>query len=507
MCGIAVVNGNLNKSNKIIYEMIDKIKHRGPDEKGFLKIFPNTLLGHTRLSIIDIKSGKQPITNEKGNLAIVFNGEIYNFKELRRNLVNKHKFKTQSDTEVILHLYEEYGEECFSLLEGMFAIVIAGPKGLIIARDPLGIKPLYYGTKNKNFYVASELKQFPLPMDTIYSLPAGSYMVNSKIKKFVSPLDSSEQIYDLDIKEIKKHLKILIEEAVEKRLVADVPVGVFLSGGFDSSLVASIMKKYRKKIHSFTAGMENAPDILRAKEMANYLKTDHHQLVYTKKDMEKALEKVIYHLESFDAPIVRSSIPMYFISKVASQYVKVVLSGEGADELFAGYSYLENLKGVKLRKELNKAIKALEKTNLQRADRIGMAFALEVRVPFLDYRLLKFSLRIPYKFLEFGNGKMEKHLLRETFKNHLPEKILKRKKMKFSIGAGSFSQFFDFCSNKIKDTEFIRNRHLEDGFVLRSKEEYFYYKIFKEIYNNKIPLKIIGRTVDKSAGTEREKIG
>lgn len=506
MCGIVAVWGNSKTNKKVVFEMLSKINHRGPDEIGFCQIGSKAFLGHTRLSIIDLKSGKQPIFNQEKTLAIIFNGEIYNFKELQKKLKTKYILNTKSDTEVLLYLYEELGEDCFQFLEGMFALMIAGEKGFLLARDPLGIKPLYYGMKGKQFLIASELKAFPFPMDQLFSLPPGSYMVNGEIKRFANPLESSQQLYDLDKKTVKARLKSLLEEAVEKRLVADVPVGVFLSGGFDSSLVASIMQRRLKTIHSFTAGMKGAPDIEMAKEMADFLGTKHHQLFYSKMDMEKAIEKVIYHLESFDAPLVRSSIPMYFISKVASENVKVVLSGEGADELFAGYAYLKKFRGKKLREELNRIIIALNNTNLQRADRISMAHGLEVRVPFLDYKLLKFSLRLNIKFLEFGGNLKEKHLLRETFRDYLPEKIRKRKKMKFSVGAGSFQEFFNSCEEKISDSEFRKHRKLKDGSFLRSKEEYYYYKIYNDIFGNKIPLNLIGRTVDRTAGTEIENV-
>ncbi len=504
MCGIAGIFGKGEIEKKEITRMLSKLRHRGPDERDVLKVSPIGWLGHTRLSIIDLKKGKQPISNEDGKVAIVFNGEIYNFKKLRKELEPRHKFKTESDAEVVLHLYEDFGEESFKMLDGMFAILMTGPKNFILVRDPIGIKPLYYGNKGNRIYVASELKAFPHPMDGIKSLKPGHYMIGGETKLFENILDSSIQIYDLNTEKIKSDLIFLLEEAVNKRLIADVPVGVFLSGGFDSSLVASIMKKKIKCLHSFTAGMKDAPDLKMASELADFLKTEHHQLIYNKREMLKALPEVIYHLESFDSPIIRSAIPMYFISKIASEYVKVTLSGEGADELFAGYSYLKRFKGNRLRKELNKVIRSLENTNLQRGDRIAMAFGLEVRVPFLDKRLLKYTLRIPPSLLESGANRQEKHLLRETFKNYLPETVLKRHKMKFSIGAGSSDQLFEESRKRITDKEFENNKMLPDGSLLRSKEEYYYYKIFKDIFGDTIPLNLVGRTVDKSAGTEKE---
>ncbi len=506
LCGIAGIFGNGKIEKKEITRMISKLRHRGPDEREVLWVPPIGWVGHTRLSIIDLKSGKQPISNEDGKITIVFNGEIYNFKKLRKELKLLHNFKTNSDTEVILHLYEDYGEECLKMLDGMFAIIMVGQKDFILARDPLGIKPLYYGKKEEKVYVTSEIKAFPHPMDEIKSLKPGHYLIGGETKLFEDILASSKQIYDLNEEQIKSDLIFILENAVSKRLVADVPIGVFLSGGFDSSLVASIMKKKVKYLHSFTAGMRDAPDLKMALEIANFLKTKHHQLIFNKMEMMKVLPDVIYHLESFDAPIIRSAIPMYFISKVASEYVKVAMSGEGADELFAGYSYLKKFKGHRLRSELNKIIRSLEKTNLQRGDRVAMAFGLEVRVPFLDKKLVKYTLRIPPTLLESGAKRQEKHLLRETFKNYLPASVFKRPKMKFSIGAGSSNQLFEESNKRITDKEFESNKKLSDGSLLRSKEEYYYYKVFKDIFGDTIPLDLIGRTVDQNAGTEKENV-
>ncbi len=196
---------------------------------------------------------------------------------------------------------------------------------------------------------------------------------------------------------------------------------------------------------------------------------------------------------------------MYFVSKLVSRHVKVILSGEGADELFAGYSYLEPMKGKRLRRELDRMILALQDTNLQRADRISMAHGLETRVPFLDYELVRYSRRIPVQYLEHRTDRQEKWLLREAFKESLPERILRRPKMKFSVGAGSADAIFRECADKIKESDFQKNRRLPDGSTLRSREEFFYYKIFRGLFGDRLPLELVGRTVDRSAGTERER--
>lgn len=485
--------------------MIKAMYHRGPDESGILRLGDSTL-GHARLSIIDLKSGKQPIQNEIGTLAITFNGEVYNFRELKKELAARHMFTSRTDTEVILHLFEDYREDAFPMLDGMFAMVIAGREGFVAARDPLGIKPLYIGKKEGVVQVASEMKAMPRGTENMYALPAGHFTVDgNKPRRFCSPLDAAPRFHNTPEKEISEGLKTLVERAVMKRLIADVPVGVYLSGGLDSSLVASIMRGSVERLHSFTAGMKDSPDIIKAREVAAYLGTKHYELLYTRQEMKKSLEEVIWHLESFDAPLVRSAIPMYFVSRLAARHVKVILSGEGADELFAGYSYFGKFRGTKLRREMNKAITALQDTNLQRADRISMAHSLEARVPFLDYRLLRYSLGITEELLEHRQGRKEKQLLRDAFRGYLPEEILNRPKMKFSAGAGSSEELFDEYSAKISDPEFRQNRRLPDKTLLRSKEEYYYYRTFRDLFGEKIPLHLVGRTVDSSAATGRDR--
>lgn len=505
MCGIAAAFGKAAEGRAQVKNMLKMIRHRGPDESGVFSL-GSSVLGHARLSIIDLKTGRQPITNESGDLAISFNGEVYNFMNLKRELAGKHRFSTRTDTEVILHLFEERREDSLPLLDGMFSFVIAGPEGFIAARDPLGIKPLYIGSRDGLVLLASEMKAFPEGMEKMESVPAGHYTVNGgKPKKFCSPLKSADVIQKKSRTEVKKDIKTLLEKAVVKRLIADVPVGVYLSGGLDSSLVASIMRKKVKELHSFTAGMKDSPDILKARQVARHLGTRHHELIYTKADMKKALEEVIWHLESFDAPLVRSAIPMFFVSSLAAEHVKVILSGEGADELFAGYSYLSKYRGPRLRKEMNRAIASLQDTNLQRADRISMAHGLEARVPFLDYRLLRYSLGIPPEYLERSEGAQEKQLLREAFEGSLPGDILFRPKMKFSVGAGSSEELFRECSEKVQDREFAARKKLAGGPPLRSKEEYHYHEVFRNLFGDRIPAGLVGRTVDRSAGTERER--
>ena len=497
MCGIVVKMGGEGEVK--MEKMLKKIKHRGPDGSGVMQMWDSTL-GHVRLSILDVQGGAQPMSNERGDLAVSFNGEIYNYLDFRRDLEKRHKFHTRSDTEVLLHLYEEIQEDMLDQLDGMFAIALAGPQGLLLARDPVGIKPLYYGRRGNQFIAASELKAFP-KMDEIKMLPAGYAMfVGDEPWRFARRFPPQKSLIAPPLEEVLAEVRRRLDHAVVKRLMSDVPVGVYLSGGLDSSLVAALMRPHTVRLHSFTAGMEGAPDLIAARNMARYLDTEHHELIYTAEDVQNAIPDVIRALESYDAPLVRSAVPMYFVSKLAAQYVKVVLSGEGADELFAGYSYLGRIQDRKrLRKELADITLRLQDTNLQRADRISMACSLEARVPFLDLDLIRYVSRLPIEYLEQKPGRPEKWLLRKACQGLLPNNILDRKKMKFSEGAGSAEVIADLVSKTISQDTFEREKRVEDGLVLRSPEELYYYRIWRQVMEPHITPDLVGRTLDRTA--------
>lgn len=500
MCGIAVMMGAQGEVK--MEEMLKRIKHRGPDGTGTLRM-GDTFLGHVRLSILDVQGGAQPMTNEKGDLALSFNGEIYNYLDFRQDLENRHKFQTRSDSEVLLHLYEEEHEDMLSRLDGMFAIALAGSHGLLLARDPIGIKPLYYGYKDNLFIAASELKAFP-EMDEIKMLPAGYAMyAGEEPWCFTKPFPPHNPLLTPSTDEVLKEIRRRLDNAVEKRLMSDVPVGVYLSGGLDSSLIAALMRPHTVNLHSFTAGMEGAPDLESARNVARFLDTEHHELVYTAEDVENAIPEVIRALESFDAPLVRSAVPMYFVSKLAARFVKVVLSGEGADELFAGYSYLGQIKDRKrLRKELADITLRLQDTNLQRADRVSMAHGLEARVPFLDIDLVRYVSRLPVNLLEQRSDRPEKWLLREACRGLLPPKILDRKKMKFSEGAGSSEVIAKLVKKTISQSKFEKEKEINPGLILRSPEELYYFRIWREVMEPHITPELVGRTLDRTAASE-----
>ena len=484
MCGIVVVEWKCLPGE--MEKMLLSIKYRGPDDTGTY-IKDNIALGQVRLSIIDVKGGHQPIFNEDRTKCIVFNGEIYNHKELRAKLKNKHVFSTKTDTEVILHLYEEEGPDCIKKLDGMFAFAIYDNGKLFIGRDRIGIKPLYFGTNKETIYFASEIKALLDCERVSVFLPGYYYISKEGFTKYYELPDKVS--ISADIKVITAMVERLLEKAVQKRLMSDVPIGVFLSGGVDSSIIAALMKKNIENLDSFTVGMKGADDLYYSKLVADNLKTKHNELIYTREDMLKVLPEVIYHLESFDAPLVRSAIPSYFLAKLAGEQVKVVLAGEGADELFSGYKYLGKIQEKKdLDLELRKITGNLHQTNLQRVDRMTMAHSVEGRVPFLDSEFLSYVISIPVE-LKQRHDKQEKWILREAFNEYLPIIITNRPKQKFSDGAGSMELLKEYAEKKITDSDFKK----ENNSRVRTKEELLYYRIFKERLPDKV-MQCFGKT-------------
>jgi asparagine synthase (glutamine-hydrolysing) len=478
MCGIAGIFGG-SESIPTLDAMLEKLKHRGPDDIGTYHS-EEVALAHARLSIIDVERGKQPIFNEDETMCIVFNGEIYNCPELRQRLSGRHSFKTNTDTEVILHLYEELGEECVRDLNGDFAFAIYSSDGLFLARDPLGIKPLYISRHDGLTYFASEMKALLGIVPVFEEFPAGhSYHSEHGFKKYFTI--PASQVTPMTIEEVRDGIRFRLETAVQRQLMSDVPLGVFLSGGLDSSIIAAIARRHIPDLNTFSVGMPGSEDRRYAHMVSEYLETRHHEHEYTLDEMLSVLPEVIYHLESYDAALVRSAIPNYFLARLASKHVKVVLSGEGADELFSGYHYLKEIGHSKLHKELVDITNALHNTNLQRTDRMTMAHGIEGRVPFLDVDLVRFAFTIPVD-LKLGPDDTEKWILREAFKEYLPDEIVYRRKSKFSEGCGSSLAMKHVADERISDREFERSATLPNGSRLSNKEELMYYRIFREFY-------------------------
>jgi asparagine synthase (glutamine-hydrolysing) len=494
MCGIAGVFQQ--PANQVVRTMVKSISHRGPDGHGVMDI-PNGTLGHTRLAILDVAGGHQPMDHKE--TTIVFNGEIYNYRELKRKHLANFHVKTHSDTEVLIHLYRKFGPECVELLDGMFAFAIRHNGEIFLARDPIGIKPLYYGTSKdeKHFFFASEIKALVGLVENVKEFPAGHWYHSQlgwhkyyQLEKTIRPFDGTEN-------EALPAIKSTIREAVYKRLLADVPVGVSLSGGLDSSIVTTLAREETEELHSFAVGVQGSPDLTAARYLASYLDTIHHEYVYGAQDMVEALPNVLYHLESFDPALVRSAIPNYFLAKLASEHVKVILTGEGADEVYAGYDYLSEYESSDdLQGEMLYITTALHNTNLQRADRMSMAFGLEARVPFLDVQSISVAMGIPASW-KLHSGRTPKALLRQSFSDDLPAEIVNRPKAKFSKGAGSSELIAQQAVEKISDQEFVceRKRLRNDwNYSLQNKEALYYYRILHGFYDDQWILPTMGNS-------------
>ncbi|MFN4218022.1 MAG: asparagine synthase B [Candidatus Bipolaricaulia bacterium] len=489
MCGIAgyfALERGASPAQISVETMLERLRHRGPDDSGVWQS-KRAALGHTRLSIIDVPGGRQPIANEDGSIQIVYNGEIYNFPTLRAALAHRHQLRTRTDTEVVVHTYEEHGPECVKLFDGMFAFALIDGDELLLARDPLGVKPLYYAFADGRLYFASEIKALVPVTEDIHEFPPGHWF-HSKLgwRKYFHlrqpPVGEREAHAQRDWLALVREA---LSAAVTKRLISDVPVGVFLSGGLDSSLVAALMREHIPELHSFSVGTPAGQDPIYARKVAQHLGTVHHEYIYTEAEMLQILPKVIYHLESFDFALVRSAIANYFVARLAKDFVKVVLVGEGADELFGGYHYLKEISDEEqLHQELLTITSKLHNSNLQRVDRMTMAHGIEGREPYLDLDLVRVAFALPPQLKRFRG--IEKYILRKAFEGFVPDEILWREKEKFSRGAGLASVFAEIAEREISDREFERECHLFDTLTLRSKEELYYYRIWRRFFPDSV---------------------
>jgi asparagine synthase (glutamine-hydrolysing) len=517
MCGIAGCFGV--QDTKTVNRMLDALPHRGPDDRG-IHTFGSGVFGHTRLSIVDVAKGHQPILADGGRKGIICNGEIYNFRNLREKLVFKYPFTTNSDTEVILHLYKEKGPECVEELDGMFAFALFDGDDFMLARDPIGIKPLYYGYVDDKMYFASELGAMTLAgVEEAHEFPAGYYY---------TPGQGFVQYYE--IPEIQDHLLTGVEEtckliretfiqAVRKRLVADkeIHVGSFCSGGIDSSLVAAIAADDIPHLHTFVVGMkdesgEESDDLKASRIAAAHIGSTHHELIFTAEQYYEALPIVIKKLESYDPSLVRCAVPCYFTCKLAADYVTVVLTGEGADELFAGYHYMKHYPEDLLNKEARRCIGNLHNINLQRADRMGMYFSLELRVPFLDVAMIDLSMKIPPELKiresEKVGDKIEKWILRKAFEDtsYLPDEILWRCKVQYTQGAGCEDLGEKLAESEVSEDEFQRIKAENPRATINSREAAYYFKIFRQFHPQDSILGSIGIWTGFDFAEEREKV-
>ena len=487
MCGIAGIWG---QSDPVpVRRMLDTLSHRGPDDQG-VYASPAGLgaLGHRRLSIIDPQGGHQPIFDAGGTRALIANGEIYNFPQLRPELAQRYAFSTASDSEAILHLYDAHGLDAVQHLEGMYAFAIAAGDRLVLARDPIGIKPLYYGQRGGALLFASELKALAGQCDSVREFPPGAcYASDSGFATFYH-LPDAPPIEDAAATYIQE-LRTTLEWAVGTHLMSDVPLGVFLSGGLDSSIIAALTRKHIANLHSFAVGVEGSPDLQAARVVARHIGTQHHEYIMTAAEVLAKLPEIIYYLESFDQDLVRSAIPCYFTSRLAAQYVKVILTGEGADELFAGYSYHKRIADhATLQRELRRSITTLHNINLQRVDRMTMAHAIEGRVPFLDLRMVELGQRIPAALKLPDARAQEKWILRKAFEDLLPHAIVWRPKAQFDEGSGAASLLPRILSQLMSEEQAQEYRRHHPDVYLRSAEECYYHRLMLDVFEHPAPI-------------------
>ncbi len=494
MCGILAIIGK-GKDEQLVKELSKRMSHRGPDESDIHVTENGHVLSHERLSIIDLHSGRQPLQG-CDTAWMVHNGEIYNHQELRDTILKDHVFRSKSDSEVIVHLYEKLGYNFVHLLDGDFAFVVVDGDDYIAGRDPLGVKPLYYGVDERGrMYFASEMKPIADQCRTFSTFPPGHYYTaKTGFVKYYTPEYENFKVCDAEVDYTA--LRTSLIEATRKRLMSDVPIGVLLSGGLDSSLTSSIaarlFKEKGKELHSFAIGLDaDAPDAKAARKVAEFLGTNHQEIHVTIEQGIDLLDKLIWHLETYDVTSVRASTPMYFLSKaITDMGIKVVLSGEGADEIFGGYLYFRNAPSTEgFTKETIERVQKLFTADLLRADKSTMAHGLETRVPFLDKAFLDVAMKIKgeEKQPKTYDGK-EKYILRKAFDTpedpYLPDEVLWRQKEQFSDGVGYswIDALIDYCATQVTDAQMEQVATLFPYNTPATKEAYFYRTIFHKYY-------------------------
>ncbi|KAF1820521.1 glutamine-hydrolyzing asparagine synthase [Dissoconium aciculare CBS 342.82] len=505
MCGVFGCHRhpNVHQFRPTALRMARAIRHRGPDWTGTYTQ-NNSILVHERLAIIGIENGAQPLTNADQSVAAIVNGEIYNHRELRKSFEGLYEFQTNSDSEVIIPLYLKYGLHMAEHLDGIFSIILYDRNldRLIAARDPIGVISLYQGldtTSPDSVYFASELKSLHPVCDHIAPFPPG-HMYDSltgSMTQYYRPQWLSNADFVPTTPTDYKLLRSLLSKAVERQLMSEAPSGVLLSGGLDSSLIASIAQRMTserggERLHSFSIGLENAPDLAAAQKAAEYIGTKHHTFTFTVEEGLEAISDVIHHLETFDVTTIRASTPMYLLSRrIKALGIKMVLSGEGSDEMFGGYLYFHNAPDShSFQLELSRRIQNLHLADCLRANKSTAAWGVEARVPFLDTNFLDAVMEIDPADKMIKPGRMEKYILRKAFdtsdepdvKPFLPDSILWRQKEQFSDGVGY--NWIDGIKDRaalVVTDEMMRNPKPEwKSDVPDTKEAYWFRCMFDE---------------------------
>ncbi|MDY2587549.1 asparagine synthase B [Winogradskyella aquimaris] len=502
MCGIVCAFDIKQKPEDLrpqVLEMAKSIRHRGPDWSGIYSD-EKVIMAHERLAIVDPASGKQPLFSEDKKLILAANGEIYNHKTLRAQFPD-YKFQTESDCEVILALYKEKGHDFVDEMNGIFGFAIYDVEKdeYFIARDHMGIIPLYMGwDKHGTFYVGSELKVLEGVCTKIELFPPGHYM-SSRDGELVQWYKRDWEDFDAvkDNETSVAQVRQALEDAVHRQLMSDVPYGVLLSGGLDSSVTSAIAKKYSKRrieaddkeqawwpqLHSFSVGLEGSPDLVAARKVADHIGTVHHEIKFTIQEGLDAIKDVIYQLETYDITTIRASTPMYLMARVIkSMGIKMVLSGEGADELFGGYLYFHKAPNAKeFHEETVRKLSKLHMYDCLRANKSLAAWGIEGRVPFLDKEFMDVAMRLNPEDKMIKDGRIEKWVVRKAFEDMLPESVAWRQKEQFSDGVGySWIDTLKALVNEEVTDEQMANAHFRFPIQTpQNKEEYYYRTIFE----------------------------
>ncbi len=531
MCGFVgmfEINQDSGKYRDRVLSMSRKIRHRGPDWSG-IYTGSDAIISHERLSIVDPLSGKQPLYSPDGKLVLAANGEIYNHQKIRERFRGRYDFQTKSDCEVILALYKEKGPDFLEDLNGIFAFCLydADRDAYLVARDHIGIIPLYQGwDADGHYYVASELKALECVCTTITEFMPGTY--------FYSLTGETRKWYTRDwedfcnVKDNPSSVEAVregLEAAVKRQMMSDVPYGVLLSGGLDSSVIAAVTAKYAQnrietggkeeawwpRLHSFAIGLEGSPDLIAARKAAEYIGTVHHEVHFTIQEALDALDDVIYHLETYDITTVRAATPMFLLARVIkSMGIKMVLSGEGSDELFGGYLYFHKAPNAKeFHEETVRKLSKLHLYDCLRANKALAAWGVEGRVPFLDKEFIDIAMRqnpeVKMSRDRDGNPRIEKWIVREAFKDYLPSEIVWRQKEQFSDGVGYswIDTLKEMTDKAVSDSQFAMAEMRFPINTPATKEEYYYRSIFAKHFPSESAAKCVPHEASVACSTAK----
>ncbi len=505
MCGIVGAFDLKVDSSKLrpqVLEMSKKIRHRGPDWSG-IYCGEKSILAHERLSIVDPQSGRQPLFSPDKKIVLAVNGEIYNHQEIRKRFEGKYEFQTNSDCEVIIPLYLEKGKDLIEDLNGIFAFALYDEENdvYLAARDQIGVIPMYRGwDKYGTFYVASELKALEGYCNIIEQFLPGHFIYSADGTDFQKWYEREWVEYD-NVKDNPTSIEELgeaLDAAVKRQLMSDVPYGVLLSGGLDSSVTSVLAKRHSKKrvdtgdveeawwpqLHSFAVGLVGSPDLAAAQKVADHIGTVHHEIHFTIQEGIDAIKDVIYHLETYDVTTIRASTPMYLLARVIkSMGIKMVLSGEGADEIFGGYLYFHKAPNAKeFHEETIRKLNKLYMFDCLRANKSLAAWGVEGRVPFLDKEFLDVAMRLNPKDKMITPERMEKWVVRKAFADLLPESVAWRQKEQFSDGVGYswIDSLKELVNEKVSDEDLANAKYRFRINPPMNKEEFYYRTIFAE---------------------------